>query len=94
MAGNEEKPTIKTKDAEKQDSAVKTPIIVEEKRAGDDPLRLNTISEITHKEQRETDWTIIKKLLGHIWPRGDRGTKIRVLLALGLLIGGKVIIII
>lgn len=90
MAGHQEEKPTETKEEKRQDSPAKTPIIVEEKRPGDDPLRLNTISEITLKEQRETDWTIIKKLLGHIWPKGDRGTKIRVLLALGLLIGGKV----
>jgi ATP-binding cassette subfamily B (MDR/TAP) protein 7 len=63
---------------------------VEEKASDDDPLHLNTAGQISLKEQREKDWNIIRKLLAHIWPRGDRGTKIRVILALALLIGGKV----
>ena len=64
--------------------------VVKKTADGEDPLRLNTASEKDDKQQRETDWSIIKKLLTHIWPKGDRGTKTRVVLALGLLIGGKV----
>lgn len=56
----------------------------------DDPLNLNTAPKTTVKEQRQADWSIIKKLLQHVWPRGDGATKRRVVLALALLIGGKV----
>jgi len=56
----------------------------------DDPLNLNVSSRKTVKEQRMADWSIIKKLLQHVWPRGDGATKRRVVLALALLIGGKV----
>lgn len=56
-----------------------------------DPLNLNQATATSNKQQRETDWSIVKKLIGHIWPKGDRGTKIRVILALGLLIGGKLL---
>lgn len=47
-------------------------------------------AELSVKEQRAKDWSIVKKLVGHIWPRGDSGTKGRVVLALALLVGGKV----
>lgn len=63
---------------------------VQPKKTANDPLGLNNASHISAKQQRDTDWTIVKKLIGHIWPKGDRGTKIRVVLALLLLIGGKV----
>jgi ABC transporter ATM len=43
-----------------------------------------------NKEQRLQDIQIVKRLLPNIWPKGDRATKTRVLVALGLLIGGKV----
>lgn len=45
----------------------------------------------SEKEQTRRDWEIIKQLLPNIWPKNDWGTKIRVLVALGLLIGGKVL---
>jgi hypothetical protein len=43
------------------------------------------------KSQRKQDLDIIKQLLPNIWPKGDRTTKIRVLVAMGLLIGGKLL---
>lgn len=57
---------------------------------GDDPLNLNA-REKTVKEQRLVDWAIIKKLVQYVWPKGDFGTKQRVILALALLIGGKLL---
>ncbi|KIS72179.1 putative ATP-binding cassette Fe/S cluster precursor transporter [Mycosarcoma maydis] len=57
---------------------------------GDDPLNLNS-REKTVKEQRLVDWAIIKKLIQYVWPKGDFGTKQRVVLALALLIGGKLL---
>lgn len=45
---------------------------------------------VSDKEQTRRDWDIIKKLLPNVWPKNDWGTKTRVLLAIGLLIGGKV----
>ena len=47
-------------------------------------------TEVTEKEQSRKDWEIIRKLLPNLWPKDDWGTKTRVMLALGLLIGGKV----
>ncbi|POW22385.1 hypothetical protein PSHT_01268 [Puccinia striiformis] len=44
-------------------------------------------SPTTHKE----DWKIISHLLPNIWPKDDRTTKIRVVTALVLLAGGKIL---
>jgi len=41
------------------------------------------------QEQRKKDWSIIRKMMEHIWPR-DWGVRSRVVLGLGLLVGGKV----
>lgn len=37
------------------------------------------------------DWKIIKDLSSYIWPKNDRGVKIRVVVALGLLVMGKML---
>ncbi|GAA5833241.1 hypothetical protein JCM9279_001465 [Rhodotorula babjevae] len=47
--------------------------------------------DVSDKEQSRRDWDIIKKLLPNVWPKNDWGTKTRVLLALGLLVGGKLL---
>lgn len=46
--------------------------------------------EVSEKEQTRRDWDIIKTLLPNVWPKNDWSTKTRVLLAVGLLVGGKV----
>lgn len=51
---------------------------------------VSKVIKTSEKEQTRRDWEIIKQLLPNIWPKNDWGTKIRVLVALGLLIGGKV----
>jgi ABC transporter ATM len=43
----------------------------------------------TQAEQRKQDWKIIWKLMGNVWPKNDWSTRGRVLLGLGLLVGGK-----
>ncbi|ETS63838.1 hypothetical protein PaG_02159 [Moesziomyces aphidis] len=58
---------------------------------GDDPLNLNAGRAKSVKEQRMVDWAIIKKLIQYVWPKGDFGTKQRVVLALALLVGGKLL---
>lgn len=37
------------------------------------------------------DIQIIKRLLPNIWPKGDTSTKARVLIAIALLVGGKLL---
>ncbi|GAA6042079.1 hypothetical protein JCM8097_004098, partial [Rhodosporidiobolus ruineniae] len=46
---------------------------------------------VSEKEQTRKDWDIIRKLLPNVWPKNDWGTKTRVLLALALLVGGKLL---
>lgn len=58
--------------------------------SGDDPLKLAAAGNTTAKQQRETDWSIVRRLIGHVWPKGETGAKTRVILALALLVGGKV----
>ena len=41
-------------------------------------------------KQRENDLAMIRMMSGYIWPAGDMNTKVRVMTALGLLLGGKV----
>jgi hypothetical protein len=45
---------------------------------------------ISNAEQRRRDWAIVRRLLVHIWPKDDWGTRGRVVLGVGLLISGKV----
>ena len=45
--------------------------------------------EVTVREQRRKDWSIMRKMMEHMWPR-DWGVRSRVVLGLGLLVGGKV----
>ncbi|KAG5644185.1 Iron-sulfur clusters transporter atm1, mitochondrial [Asterophora parasitica] len=45
----------------------------------------------TAKEQRRTEWRIVKQLLGNVWPKNDWKTRGTVLLGFSLLIGGKVL---
>lgn len=54
---------------------------------------MKTESPIVQSElpkKKVTDWSIIKNLAGYIWPKDNLSVKIRVILALSLLIGGKV----
>lgn len=71
-------------------AAPKTASPAKKEPDGDDPLNLKG-REKTVKEQRMVDWAIIKKLVQYVWPKGDFGTKQRVVLALALLIGGKLL---
>lgn len=54
----------------------------------------DTMSEIvttqTKNERNATDWAIIKQMMKYIWPKNDIGVKTRVVVALSLLVGGKV----
>lgn len=44
----------------------------------------------TQAEQRKADWRIVKNLVRHLWPRDERSVKARLIVALSLLVGGKV----
>jgi ABC transporter ATM len=45
---------------------------------------------VTAKEQRQTDWRIIKTLVKHVWPKNDWKTRGTVVFGFGLLISSKV----
>lgn len=45
---------------------------------------------VSNKEQRKADWAIIKDMAHYLWPKDDFGTRFRVSLSVGLLIGAKV----
>ncbi|KAF9364822.1 Iron-sulfur clusters transporter atm1, mitochondrial [Mortierella sp. NVP85] len=45
----------------------------------------------SNAEQNRIDWKIFKELTTYIWPKDDRGVKIRVITALGLLVMGKIL---
>lgn len=42
-------------------------------------------------EQRKADWAIMKEMSRYLWPKGEVGTKVRVGLAVALLVGAKVL---
>lgn len=45
---------------------------------------------VSNKEQRKADWAIIRDMAHYLWPKDDFGTRFRVGLSVGLLIGAKV----
>ncbi|KAK4519144.1 Multifunctional pyrimidine synthesis protein CAD [Mucor velutinosus] len=44
-----------------------------------------------NSQRNATDWAIIKQLMKYIWPKNDLGVKTRVVIALSLLVGGKLL---
>jgi hypothetical protein len=46
---------------------------------------------LTTKEQRKADWAIIKNMSGYLWPKDNLGTRFRVGLSVGLLVGAKLL---
>lgn len=56
-----------------------------------EPVDVSKATEVTEKEQSRRDWEIIRKLVPNIWPKDDWGTKTRVMVAVGLLVGGKIL---
>jgi ATP-binding cassette subfamily B (MDR/TAP) protein 7 len=53
-----------------------------------DPLAL---ADKSNKEQRKADWAIIKEMTQYLWPKHGLNTKIRVGIAVSLLIGAKIL---
>ncbi|KAI5863828.1 P-loop containing nucleoside triphosphate hydrolase protein [Durotheca rogersii] len=53
-----------------------------------DPLA--AIDKSAH-EQRKADWAIMKEMAHYLWPKDSLGTKLRVSLAVALLVGAKVL---
>lgn len=59
------------------------------KPATPDPLLNEQI--VTNKEQRTADWAIMKEMSKYLWPKDNLGTRARVALSVGLLVGAKVL---
>ena len=76
-------------------SSQSTPVFVKPQpptpngRKGSSKTDAAPVGEITVQEQRKKDWSIMRKMMEHMWPQ-DWGVRSRVVLGLGLLVGGKV----
>lgn len=53
-----------------------------------DPLLAEQV--VSNKEQRKADWAIMKEMSRYLWPKDNMGTRFRVGLSVGLLVGAKV----
>lgn len=69
------------------DGSIK-PEAVKTNKAKNDPLLAE--QTVSNKEQRKADWAIIKDMAQYLWPKDDFGTRFRVGLSVGLLVGAKV----
>lgn len=56
--------------------------------AGSDPL---AAIEKSTADQRKADWAIMREMSRYLWPKGDLSSKLRVSLAVALLVGAKVL---
>ena len=45
---------------------------------------------VSNREQRKADWAIIRQMSRYLWPKDNLGTRLRVGLSVGLLVGAKV----
>ncbi|KAJ4390458.1 Iron-sulfur clusters transporter atm1, mitochondrial [Neurospora sp. IMI 360204] len=61
------------------------------KATGRGPVDPLAAIDKTAQEQRKADWAIMKEMSKYLWPKGSWGDKARVLLAISLLVGGKVL---
>lgn len=59
------------------------------KVAKTDPLLQEQV--LTNKEQRKADWAIMKEMSAYLWPKDNLGTRFRVGLSVGLLVGAKLL---
>ncbi|KAI9773476.1 MAG: Iron-sulfur clusters transporter atm1, mitochondrial [Geoglossum simile] len=55
------------------------------------PQPLLNEEQLSSKEQRKADWGIMREMARYLWPKDSLGTKVRVGLSLGLLVGAKVL---
>lgn len=47
--------------------------------------------EVSNAEQRKADWRIMKEMSRYLWPKDDIGTRLRVGISVGLLVGAKLL---
>lgn len=65
-----------------------------EKEATKKPVKAQPLlaeQVVSNKEQRKADWAIMKEMSGYLWPKDNLGTRLRVGLSVGLLIGAKLL---
>ncbi|KAJ1307506.1 hypothetical protein OPQ81_001605 [Rhizoctonia solani] len=55
------------------------------------PAAGETVVHISQAEQRRVDWEIVKRLIVNVWPKREWSIRARVVLALSLLLAGKVL---
>lgn len=70
-------------------AAAATATAAKSKVAKTDPLLQEQV--LTNKEQRKADWAIIKEMSQYLWPKDNMGTRFRVGLSVGLLVGAKLL---
>jgi ABC transporter ATM len=46
---------------------------------------------VSNKEQRKADWAIMREMSRYLWPKDNMGTRFRVGLSVGLLVGAKLL---
>ncbi|KAF2807786.1 P-loop containing nucleoside triphosphate hydrolase protein [Mytilinidion resinicola] len=77
----------------KPESLEKKPESLEKKPATEatrkDPLLAEQV--VSNKEQRKADWAIMKEMSRYLWPKDNLGTRFRVGLSVGLLVGAKIL---
>ncbi|KAF2240690.1 P-loop containing nucleoside triphosphate hydrolase protein [Trematosphaeria pertusa] len=57
------------------------------------PARPDMLTEqvVSTKDQRKADWAIMKEMSRYLWPKDNLGTRFRVGLSVGLLVGAKLL---
>jgi ATP-binding cassette subfamily B (MDR/TAP) protein 7 len=73
---------------------------VEATKAANDAARSKVVAKadpllqeqtLTSKEQRKADWAIVREMSQYLWPKDSLGTRFRVGLSVGLLVGAKLL---
>lgn len=80
---------IHRKDVHGQRSPKVAPKVVAAKPDKVDPLLAEPI--VSNKEQRKADWAIMKEMSQYLWPKDNLGTRLRVGVSVGLLLGAKLL---
>lgn len=83
---------IHRKDAHGQRSAV--PAATTGKKEKEIPSKGDALLAeqlVSNKDQRKADWAIIKQMSKYLWPKDSLGTRARVGLSVGLLVGAKLL---
>ncbi|CAI6335012.1 unnamed protein product [Periconia digitata] len=81
---------LRLKDASNKPTPAAPGLVDQKKKlAPKDPLLAE--QTVSNKEQRKADWAIIKEMSHYLWPKDNLGTRTRVGLSVGLLVGAKLL---